>query len=89
MNKCCKFMSVITLASSMVVSAMAEEKEQQGQLVSVERVKNEQVNPTLWLPGNVISRMNAPISAEQTGQLLWIEDIGTQVIKGQVIARNH
>ena len=87
MNKCCKFISVITLASSMVVSAMAEEKEQQGQLVSVERVKNEQVNPTLWLPGNVISRMNAPISAEQTGQLLWIEDIGTQVIKGQVIAR--
>ena len=70
-------------------SVMAEkkEKEQSGQLVSVEKVKNEQVNPTLWLPGNVISRMNAPISAEQMGQLLWIEEVGTQVEKGQVIAR--
>lgn len=89
MNKFYKYLSVMTLASSLVVNvnAMAEEKEQPGQLVSVEKVKNEQVNPTLWLPGNVISRMNAPISAEQMGQLLWIEDVGSQVEKGQVIAR--
>ena len=89
MNKFCKYLSVTALASSLIVnvSIMAEEKEQPGHLVSVEKVKNEQVNPTLWLPGNVISRMNAPISAEQTGQLLWIEDVGTQVTKGQVIAK--
>jgi RND family efflux transporter MFP subunit len=89
MNKFCRYLSVITIASSFVinVNATAEDKAKPGQLVSVERVKNEQVNPTLWLPGNVISRMNAPISAEQTGQLLWIEDVGTQVEKGQVIAK--
>ncbi len=62
------------------------ENEDDGQLVSVEVAKIEQVSPTMWLPGNVISRQNAPISAEQTGQLLWIEEVGKQVAKGQLIA---
>jgi len=56
------------------------------QLVSVELAKKELVSPTIWLPGNVVSRQNAPISAEQTGQLLWIEDVGKQVEKNQLIA---
>jgi len=62
------------------------EQEDKGQLVSIERAKTEYVKPTIWLPGNVVSRQNSPISAEQTGQLLWIEEIGTQVEKGQAIA---
>ena len=45
------------------------------------------MNPSIWLPANVISRKNAPISAEQTGQLLWIEDVGSQVKKGQLLAQ--
>ncbi|WP_448213451.1 efflux RND transporter periplasmic adaptor subunit [Colwellia sp. MEBiC06753] len=57
------------------------------QLVSVEYAKAEQVSPTMWLPGNVISRRNSPLSAEQTGQLLWVEDVGTSVKKGQVLAK--
>ena len=56
-------------------------------LVSVEFVKSEQVSPTMWLPANVISRRNSPLSAEQTGQLLWVEDVGAQVEKGQVLAK--
>lgn len=89
MNKFCNYLSLLTFTSSLIIGGqvLAEEAENPGQLVSVEKAKNEQVNPTLWLPGNVISRMNAPISAEQTGQLLWIEDVGTQVEKGQVIAK--
>lgn len=89
MNTFYKYLSVVTLAFTLTISnqVSAEEKEKLGQLVSVEKVKSEQVNPTLWVPGNVISRMNAPISAEQTGQLLWIEDVGTQVEKGQTIAK--
>ena len=70
------------LTSTMVVSA----DEKDAKLVTVQTVKNEQVNPTTWLPGNVISRTNAPISAEQIGLLLWVEDIGAKVEKGQVIA---
>ena len=65
----------------------AETPEKPAHLVSVESVKKEQVNPSIWLPANVISRKNAPISAEQTGQLLWIEDVGSQVEKGQLLAQ--
>lgn len=75
------------LLSQVIFSVYATDStDENAQLVSVESVKIEQVNPTLWLPGNVISLKNAPISAEQTGQLLWIEDVGSQVIKGQSIA---
>lgn len=80
------FISAITLLSfSQGAKAAATEKP--AHLVSVESVKKEQVNPSIWLPANVISRKNAPISAEQTGQLLWIEDVGSQVKKGQLLAQ--
>lgn len=80
------FISAITLLSfSQEAKAAATEKP--ASLVSVESVKKEQVNPSIWLPANVISRKNAPISAEQTGQLLWIEDVGSQVKKGQLLAQ--
>lgn len=61
-------------------------EEQKAQLVTVATAKTEQVNPTMWLPGNVISRQNSPISAEQTGILLWVVDVGTQVEQGQLLA---
>jgi len=75
-----------SLLTRPVLAFYNTEAENPGQLVSVELAKNEQVNPTMWLPGNVISRQNSPISAEQTGQLLWVEDVGTQVEKGQLVA---
>lgn len=65
----------------------AEAPEKPAHLVSIENVKKEKVSPSMWLPANVISRKNAPISAEQTGQLLWIEDVGVQVEKGQLLAQ--
>ncbi|MDO6446836.1 efflux RND transporter periplasmic adaptor subunit [Colwellia sp. 1_MG-2023] len=80
--------SLITI-SLLSYSAQAfyyQDHEDKGHLVSVERAKTEQVNPTMWLPGNVISRKNSPISAELTGQLLWVEDVGKQVAKGDVLA---
>ncbi len=73
--------SVIAIYSSIAVSAPKDK------LVTVEHVKTEMVNPTTWLPGNVVSRTNSPISAEEAGQLLWVEDVGTKVKKGQVIAK--
>jgi RND family efflux transporter MFP subunit len=64
-----------------------EKKIPQASLVSLAQVKSEQVKPVMWLPGNVVSRNSATISAEQSGQLLWIADIGDKVNKGDVIAR--
>ncbi len=80
------FISVIGLLG-FSDNANAEKPENPAHLVSVETVKKEQVKPSIWLPANVISRKNAPISAEQTGQLLWIEDVGSQVKKGQLLAQ--
>ncbi|WOH37547.1 efflux RND transporter periplasmic adaptor subunit [Thalassotalea fonticola] len=74
--------SITFFASSITVAT-----EDEAQLVSIEAAKVEQVQARVWLPGNVVNRMNAPISAEQTGQLLWIVDIGTHVQQGDVIAR--
>ncbi|PKI16749.1 efflux RND transporter periplasmic adaptor subunit [Colwellia sp. 12G3] len=80
------FISVIGLLS-FSENATAAKPEKPAHLVSVEAVKKEQVKPSIWLPANVISRKNSPISAEQTGQLLWIEDVGSQVEKGQLLAK--
>jgi RND family efflux transporter MFP subunit len=90
-HKIVKIYSFTLLLAVIVVifhqSAYAETPEKPAHLVSVESVKKEQVNPSIWLPANVISRKNSPISAEQTGQLLWIEDVGSQVKKGQLLAQ--
>jgi len=80
--------SIILLGSLLATSLNAfADSEKPAHLVSVEAVKQEQVKPSIWLPANVISRKNAPISAEQTGQLLWIEDVGSSVKKGQLLAQ--
>jgi len=79
--------SIVLLGSLLTASSVFAEPEKTAQLVSVEAVKQEQVKPSIWLPANVISRKNSPISAEQTGQLLWIEDVGASVEKGQLLAQ--
>ena len=81
------FISAIGLLNFCQKANAAETPEKPAQLVSVKSVKKEQVKPSIWLPANVVSRKNAPISAEQTGQLLWIEDVGSQVEKGQLLAQ--
>ncbi|MEW6996817.1 efflux RND transporter periplasmic adaptor subunit [Colwelliaceae bacterium BS250] len=83
MRKYILILASITFFTSGLVVAV----ENEAQLVSIETAKIEQVQARVWLPGNVVNRMNAPISAQQTGQLLWIVDIGTQVQQGDVIAR--
>ena len=86
-KKCMKttliLLSTVTLSSFSILTFA----EQPAQLVSIDMVKEQEVKPTIWLPANVISRMNAQISAEQTGQLLWIEDVGSTVEKGQLLAQ--
>jgi RND family efflux transporter MFP subunit len=81
------FITTLGLLNFCQKANAAETPEKPAHLVSVESVKKEQMNPSIWLPANVISRKNAPISAEQTGQLLWIEDVGSQVEKGQLLAQ--
>lgn len=80
-------MLALTVSLTLLAFSQHSFAETEGHLVSTEQVKKEQVSPSVWLPANVISRKNAPISAEQTGQLLWIEEVGSQVSKGQLLAQ--
>lgn len=57
------------------------------QLVSTASAKTEQVQASAWLPGNVVSRLDSSIAAQQSGQLLSIMEIGSVVKKDTVIAR--
>ena len=89
MNKFVRNTVLFTLFANTVVlpSSWANNSQRPAQLVTIEEVKEAKVKPTVWLPGNVVSRKNAPISAELDGQLLWVADIGDQVKKGNVIAK--
>lgn len=78
---------LLLMTLTLSITSIVASAEQPAQLVSIEQVKMEEVKPSIWLPANVISRMNAQISAEQTGQLLWIEDVGSTVDKGQLLAK--
>lgn len=78
--------SLTSLLTTTSAQAYYFAEEENAQLVSVATARTAKVKPTMWLPGNVISRQNSPISAEQTGVLLWVVDVGTQVEQGQLLA---
>lgn len=42
---------------------------------------------TRWAPGTVISLNDARISAEQSGRITWIAEVGDQINAGQALAR--
>lgn len=73
--------------SILLLNGMANAAEDDSRLVSVKQAKQENITPVVWLPGNVISRLNVQLSAEQNGRLLWIKDIGTVVKKGEAVAK--
>ncbi|ASP38334.1 hypothetical protein CHH28_06410 [Bacterioplanes sanyensis] len=55
-------------------------------LVSVAPVVEAQQAPQIWAPGNVISRSDSLIAAENSGVLLAVKDVGTQVQQGAELA---
>jgi RND family efflux transporter MFP subunit len=42
---------------------------------------------SLWVPGTVVSRNDAKISAEIAGRLDWVAEIGDEMAEGDVVAR--
>jgi len=86
LSKSKSLFAVTVFALTVSHQALAQEQPP-AQLVNVEQVKTEKVKPSIWLPGNVVSRKDSVISAEQMGQLLSIVDIGTELKKGDVIAK--
>ena len=56
-------------------------------LVSIQSAKSQEVSPSIWVTGDVIARSIAQISSEQSGRLTSIVEVGTEVEKGDIIAK--
>jgi len=65
--------------------AMAQRPDQAANVV-VGRASLQSLAPVVVVPGTVISRNDARLAAEVTGRLLDVVDVGTVVVKGDVVA---
>jgi RND family efflux transporter MFP subunit len=77
--------SVILLLCSLVSGGAAAE-ERAGAVVEVATVTEIGDGPVLRLPGTVISRQDAEISAELSGRLTWIAEVGARIGQGEPLA---
>ncbi len=55
--------------------------------VSVRSVIQTELAPTSWVPGSVVAAADARVSAEVSGRLEWVAEVGTRVAKGDSLAR--
>ena len=55
--------------------------------VHVAYALEQEMAPTVWVPGTVASRNEALIAAEVSGQLTWVAEVGDLVVQGQPVAR--
>ncbi|GGY56432.1 hemolysin D [Bacterioplanes sanyensis] len=76
-----RFLTALLLWCSL--TAVADE----ATLVSVATVTESRQAPQIWAPGNVISRADSSIAAENSGVLLQVLEVGTRVEQGQELAR--
>lgn len=78
---------LISTNVSLMSNVYAAEKEPKSKLVSIMQATQQNISPVAWLPGNVTSRLNARLSSEQSGRLVWILDVGAVVNEGQAVAK--
>jgi RND family efflux transporter MFP subunit len=74
------------LALILVVGAPLVTAQESEAVVELSTVTEQGTNSVLRLPGSVISRQDAEISAELNGRLSWVADVGEQIEQGQPIA---
>lgn len=55
--------------------------------VSIATAQQQHMAPELEVPGTVVSRNDARISAEISGRLIYVAEIGTEINKGGVLAK--
>lgn len=83
---------LLPLAALVLAFALAPRAEAQAPQMPPARVKTVKAEmrllaPQVEVPGTVLSRNDARISAEVSGRIVWIAEIGDAVKKGDVIAR--
>lgn len=55
--------------------------------VRVAPARQAEFAPLLWAPGTVVSREDARVAGEQDGRVTLVAEVGTQVRRGEVLAR--
>jgi len=55
--------------------------------VEVAHAEERQMATRLWVPGTVVSRQDAGISAEIAGRLIWVAEVGDTLAEGGTLAR--
>ncbi len=55
--------------------------------VNVIEAKIRTLQPVIWVTGTVVSRNNANLSAEVSGRIIYLTPLGTELKKGDVIAK--
>lgn len=56
-------------------------------VVRVAEVQFTDLAPSILVPGTVVSRNDAKLSAEVDGQLLWVAEVGAEIPAGEPVAR--
>lgn len=75
---------IIAVAGS---AAQAQQQTPPPTKVRVVLVQQRMMAPVLQVPGTVISRNDARVAAELSGNVEWVAEVGAMVGKGEVIAR--
>ncbi|WP_100644651.1 efflux RND transporter periplasmic adaptor subunit [Alteromonas facilis] len=78
-----KIVLCLLLTSS---AALAQQTEPPPSLVEVESVKSESISEQVWMPGTVVSRIDANIASEVAGRIHWLADVGDIVQQGDILA---
>ena len=83
------FTRIVLVSCLFPVMAWAGEEEPQAPAspVRVEAAQRDTFSATLWVSGTVISQNDARIAAETDGRITWVANVGSQIKKGEAIAR--
>jgi RND family efflux transporter MFP subunit len=79
--------SICVLMSALVLSSGAGAQGMPPATVVVDEAAFRMLAPTVEVPGTVVSRYDARLASELSAKLQWIAEVGTEVKKGDTVAR--
>ncbi|MCW8107463.1 efflux RND transporter periplasmic adaptor subunit [Alteromonas ponticola] len=56
-------------------------------LVEVDQILQEEIAEQVWVPGTVVSRVDAQIASEVAGRVIWMAEVGQRVRPGEVLIK--
>lgn len=83
----CRLRVVALLLAGFVTATASAQQGRPAPTVSVDMATNESMSAVFLAPGTVVSRNDARISAEISGRIMSIAEVGTRVAKGDTIAQ--